>query len=196
MGKGWYKITFIIISLFVSGWFYLIGKIYYYSKIDDARQADAIVVLGASQWNGRPSPVFKSRLDQAYDLYNKKFSEKIILTGGIGKGENFSEAKSGKFYLLEKGIKEDDIFMEEKGRTSKESMDEVAGILKKQDLNTVILVSDGFHMMRLNKMAVDLGIKAYVYPIKDGPINKSKLAQFKYYAREGWVYVLYLIFGI
>lgn len=194
--KKWHKILFVLIIVLVLGWSYLIGKIYCYSKIDNARYADAIVVLGASQWNGQPSPVFRSRLDQAYDLYNKKFSEKIILTGGISEGENFSEAKSGKFYLLEKGIKEGDIFMEENGRTSKESLNEVSKILKEQNLGTIILVSDGFHMMRIKKMAGDLGVEAYVSPVKDGPINKNKLVQLRYCIRESGVYILYLIFGV
>lgn len=192
----WYKFIFVALIVLVSMWGYLIGKIYYYSKIDNVRHADAIVVLGASQWNGQPSPVLKSRLDQAHDLYSKKFSEKIILTGGVSEGENISEAKVGRFYLLEKGIKEGDIFMEENGRTSKESLNEVAGILKEQKWNTIILVSDGFHMMRIKKMASDLGIEAYTSPVKDGPINKNKLVQLKYCIRESWVYVAYLIFGI
>jgi uncharacterized SAM-binding protein YcdF (DUF218 family) len=88
------------------------------------------------------------------------------------------------------------MFMEEKGRTSKESLDEVAHIMREQNINSTILVSDGFHMMRLKKIADDLGIKASISPVEDGPINKNKFAQVKSYMRESWVYVLYLIFGI
>jgi uncharacterized SAM-binding protein YcdF (DUF218 family) len=194
--KKWHKSLFVFIIVLILMWGYLTGKIYYYSKIDNVRHADAIVVLGASQWNGQPGPVFKSRLDQAYDLYSKNFSEKIILTGGVSKGENFAEAQAGKIYLLEKGIKESDIFMEERGKTSKESLNEVARILKEQNLDTIILVSDGFHMMRIKKMVDDLGVEAYVSPVKDGPINKNKLVQLKYCIRESWVYVMFLIFGI
>lgn len=190
------KLLFILIFSLILGEIYLIGKIYYYSQIRDDRPVDAIVVLGASQWRGRPSPVFQSRLDMAYDLYENKLSEKIILTGGIGKGEEISEAMSGKKYLQERGVRGEVIFMEEKGRTSKESLDEVVHIIREQDIHSVILVSDGFHMMRLKKMADDLGIKAYVSPVEDGPINKNKFAQVNIYMRESWVYVLYLIFGI
>jgi uncharacterized SAM-binding protein YcdF (DUF218 family) len=193
------KLIGLLVSLIftlILGELYLIGKIYYYSQISDAQPADAIVVLGASQWNGKPSPVFAARLDTAYDLYENKFSEKIVLTGGIGKGEEVSEARSGKNYLKERGLQEDKMFMEEKGRTSKESLDEVTHIMREQNISSVILVSDGFHMMRLKKMADDLGIKAFISPVEDGPIDKNKLAQFKSYIRESWVYVLYLIFGI
>lgn len=195
-GRELIRLLFVIISVLMLGEFYLIGKIYYYSQIRDAQFADAIIVLGASQWNGDPSPVFKARLDTAYDLYENKFSEKIFLTGGISKGEEISEARSGKNYLQEKGVREDKIFMEEKGTTSKESLDEVVHIMRKQNINSIILVSDGFHMMRLKKMANDLGIKAYVSPVRNGPINKNKFVQVKSYMRESWVYVLYLIFGI
>lgn len=192
----WHKFLCIAAFVFILAWCYLIGKIHSYSKIDDARHADAIVVLGASQWDGRPSPVFQARLDHAWDLYSNKLSDKIILTGGIGEGENLSEAKAGKSYLLEKGVKENNLFMEERGRTSKESLDEVGRILKDQDLDAVILVSDGFHMMRLKKMAHDLGIKASASPVKDSPIERNGLVRLKYYVRESGVYVLYLIFGI
>jgi uncharacterized SAM-binding protein YcdF (DUF218 family) len=193
------KLIRLLVSLIftlIFGELYLIGKIYYYSRISDAQPADAIVVLGASQWNGKPSPVFQARLDTAYDLYENKFSEKIFLTGGIGEGEEIPEARSGKNYLKERGVQEDKMFMEEKGRTSKKSLDEVAHIMREKNINSVILVSDGFHMMRLREMANDLGIKAYISPVKDGPINKNKFSQVKSYMRESWVYVLYLIFGI
>jgi len=86
--------------------------------------------------------------------------------------------------------------MEEKGKTTRESLGEAAGILEEHNFSTIILVSDGFHVMRLKKMTNDLGIVAYTSPVKNGPINESKLALFKYYIRESWVYVLYLIFGI
>lgn len=192
----WYKPLCIIIFALVLWWGYLMIKIYYYSIVDDVKNAGAIVVLGASQWNGQPSPVFQARLDRAYDLYEKGVSRKIILTGGIGKGESISEAKAGKLYLLERGTQEEDILMEEIGKTSRQSLDQVKLILKENNLSTIILVSDSFHMMRLKKMAGDLNIETYVSPVKDGPVNKNKLTQLRYYFREGWVYILYLAFGL
>ena len=146
--------SLIIILLIVLGG--LIVKIYSQSNIDEAQIADAIVVLGASQWNGEPSPVFKARLDHAFYLYNQNLSSNVILTGGIGKGETISESQVGKNYLAGAGINEKDIFIEEIGHTSLQSLNEVVKILKEQNLNSIILVSDGFHMMRPKKMTKDL----------------------------------------
>ncbi|MDP3015159.1 MAG: YdcF family protein [bacterium] len=184
----------IILALIYYVW--LIVKIYNQINIDEAQKAEAVVVLGASQWNNQPSPVLKTRLDYALSLYNQGLSSKIILTGGVGKGEIISESQVGKDYLIEKGVDSQNIFIEEKGHTSWQSLNQVAQILKEQNLNSIILVSDGFHMMRLNKMAKDLGIQAYGSRVIESPISKSKITEFKYIVREAWVYILYLLFEI
>ncbi len=184
----------IILALIYYAW--LIVKIYNQINIDEAQKAEAVVVLGASQWNNQPSPVLKARLDYALSLYNQGLSSKIILTGGVGKGEIISESQIGKDYLIEKRVDSQNIFIEEKGHTSWQSLNQVTQILKEQNLNSIILVSDGFHMMRLNKMAKDLGIQAYGSRVMESPISKSKITEFKYIAREGWVYILYLLFEI
>ena len=174
----------------------LIAKIYSQANIDEARIADAIVVLGASQWNGKPSPVFKARLDHALDLYNKNLSQNIILTGGVGENEILSEAQVGKNYLVNKGINEKNIFTENIGLTSWQSLNEVVKILDSLDLNSIILTSDGFHIMRLKKMAKDLKIEAYSSPAPNSPIAKNKFIELKYILRETGVFFLYLLFEI
>lgn len=191
--RGW--LNFLLFIIIIS-WFCLVGIIYYNAKINDAQKADAIVVLGASQWGGRPSPVFQSRLDQAHKLSENGLASKIILTGGVGQGEEISEAMVGKLFLINKGIKEENIYIEEKGKTSWQSLNEANKILKEQNLQSIILISDGFHMMRLRKMAKDLDINFFSSPVKDGSVNKNKLTQFKYSIRESVVYLLYLVFGI
>ncbi|MFH1187478.1 MAG: YdcF family protein [bacterium] len=170
-------------------------RIYYYANIDDAQKADAIVVLGAAQWNGSPSPILKTRLDHALSLYKKGFSSKFILTGGIGKEEKISEARAGKDYLIKNGVDSENIFMEEKGHTSLESLREAAQILEKQNFKSIILVSDGFHMIRIKKMAKDLGIKAFASPVlaKESIIS-SNYVKIKYIMREVFVYIMYLLF--
>lgn len=166
-------------------------KIHYYANIDDAKKADAIVVLGAAQWNGEPSPILKARLDHAISLYEKGLSSKFILTGGIGKKESISESRAGKNYLMKNYIDGDDIFIEEKGHTSLESLREAAEILKKQGFESIILISDGFHIMRIRKMAKDLGINAFSSPVN---VIKSNYVKFKYVMREVFVFMLYLLF--
>jgi len=194
--KNWKKILLILFLAILLGWIYLLGKIFYHSQIDTIEKADSIVVLGASQWSGEPSPVFKARLDHARDLYKEGYAGEIVLTGGVGEGEKISEAMAGKNYLTERGVGGSYIFMEEKGRTSWQSLKTVAGILKEQNLNSIIIVSDGFHMMRLGKMAEGLGIKSYSAPVKIGPVNNNWRAAIKYYIRESVVYVLYLLFKV
>ena len=190
------KIIFYLLILLLVGFSILILKIYNQSVIDDAQKADAIVVLGASQWNGNPSPIFKARLDHVFVLYKNNYASKIILTGGVAKKESISESMVGKNYLIQKGVEEKVIHIEEQGHTSWQSLNQTAQILKEQNLNSIILISDGFHMMRLKKMATDLGIKSFTSPAIDSPVVENKIAEFKYILREVVIYLGYLLFRV
>lgn len=180
--------------LVLGSWLGLLGKIYYYSSIDESQEAEAIVVLGASQWNGRPSPVLQGRLDHAYNLFEKGLASKIILTGGVGEGEKISESQVGKAYLIAKGLQADQIFIEDAGRTTWQSLKEVRLIGEKETLDSFILVSDGYHMMRLKKMANDLEMVIYCSPVFDN--EGFEFGETKFLLRESLVYTLYLIFKI
>jgi len=180
-----FLITVIVFSI-------LIFRIYDYSKIDEAQDADAIVVLGASQWNGDPSPVFKARLNHALYLYKNNYADKIILTGGTGKDAKISEAEAGKDYLINRGVDKDAFLMEKQGRTTLQSLKQVKSILESQKLSSLIFVSHDFHIMRAKNMCKDLGIRAFASPVA----SKNKLSKFKYVLREAVVYVLYLVFGV
>lgn len=186
-----FKITIIgAIALFflaIIGFTALFLKIYKYSFIDEAQKADVVAVLGASQWNGKPSPILQSRLDHALFLYEKRFSDKFILTGGIGDGETISESQAGKNYLAQQGISGNDIFTEETGRTTWQSMNEILKIAKERDFNSIILVSSGYHVFRIKKMADDLGLKSFVSPVEE----KFSFQEMKYVFREAVVYIIY-----
>lgn len=188
------KIFLFLIVVLLAYFAILIFKIYDQSRIDEAQKANAIVVLGAAQWNGNPSPVFQARLDYALSLYKQNYAPVIILTGGISEKESMSEAFAGKNYLTQKEMEKELIYIEEQGHTSWQSLNQVARILKKQNLNSIILVSDGFHMMRLKKMAKDLNIEAFGSPVKNSLITNNKLTEFKYILREAIVYIAYLSF--
>ncbi|MBU4332567.1 YdcF family protein [Patescibacteria group bacterium] len=190
------KVFVIAVMLTIGGFIGLLISIYYHSGIDNAKEADAIVVLGASQWNGTPSPVLKARLDQAYLLYQKGYAPNIILTGGIGREENISESQVGKNYLIKKGLREEAILIEEKAHTSWQSLNQVAQIVQTNNFDSIILVSDGFHLMRLKKMAKDLNLKAFAFPVQESPIAQNKLEKFKYVIREGVVLIMYLLFKV
>lgn len=189
-----FRMLLILIILGLIGYIGIIVKIYSYTGTNEAQKADAIVVMGASQWSGQPSPVFKTRLDHAILLYKNGFASKFILTGGVGKGEKISESQVGKNYLVKRGIDYQNIFTEKRGCTSWQSLNQVAQILEKENLDSVILVSDGFHMMRLRQMAKDSEIKAYFSSVRDGLISKS--SEIKYIFRESLTYLSYLLFKI
>lgn len=191
------KICVALLVLVVFGIIFYVGlvaRIYGYVNINEAQRADAIVVMGASQWNGQPSPVFQARLDHALSLYQSGFFSKFVLTGGVGDGEKISESEAGRNYLIEKGVFDQDILQEEVGKTSLRSLKQVAQILKEQKMNSIILVSDGFHMMRLKKMTKDLKINAYISATPG--YYMGGLTEFRYIIRESLVYLLYLLFKV
>ena len=187
------SMAIILAIVFILYNFLLIFKIYQKAAINGAQKADAILALGASQWNGQPSPVFKARLDHAYDLYKQQLADKIILTGGIGKGETISEAEAGRDYLLSKGINADKFILEKQGHTTWQSLNNIKEIAE-ENVKSVIFVSDGFHLMRLNRMGTDLGWEVYTSPTPHSPILKSKWVEFRYVLREVLVYWMYRIF--
>jgi len=194
--KLFLKFLFGLIIIFLFLWLSLIYRVYKYSIINEVQKADAIIVLGASQWNGQPSPVLKDRLDHALSLYEENLSDSFILTGGFGEDDNISESQAGKSYLMQKGITEENIFIEEKSKTTWQNLNEAVKIINQQDFNSIILVSDRFHMFRLKKMVNDLGVRNYISPVQDGIIEKDKITNFKYVVRESIVYILYRLFKI
>lgn len=185
--------AFILSLLYVLILSYLIYKSAY---LDNTQSAEAIIVLGASQWNGDPSPVFKSRLDHAYLLHQQGYARYIILTGGVGEGESISEAEVGRNYLLRRGAEPDNILMETEGQTTWQSLANVADISSQNRITKVILVSDGFHMFRLNKMAGNLGFIPLNSPAKNSPITNSKMIELRYVLREVAVFTAYILFRI
>src|SRR5438477_8837785 len=116
---------------------------------DEATGADAIVVLGAAQYNGRPSPVFRARLDHAAALYQRGLAPVVLVTGGVGTGDTLSEAEVGRRYLVKAGLPEAAVLALPAGTSTSTSLDGVAHWFKGRDSRRVLLVSDGFHMLRL-----------------------------------------------
>lgn len=186
----------VLIALVVGVIFFIAttAAIYSAAHHSNVQPVDAIVVLGARQIGGKPSPVFQARLDHGLKLFQKGYAPNIILTGGIGEGERLSEAEVGRQYLLSKGIKSENIRQENVGRTSLQSLQEVKKITSSHDWRTVILVSDGFHLFRLKKMASDLGLESYTSPTQTSPITKNKKIEFQYVMRENMVFLAYLLF--
>jgi uncharacterized SAM-binding protein YcdF (DUF218 family) len=171
----------------------LSAQIHEQGEKDEARKADVIVVLGAAQWGGQPSPVLQARLDHAVRLYNRGLAPLIIVTGGVGEGEDLSEAEAAKDYLVAHGIPDAAVWMEQRGRTSFQSTQAAKQIMDEHGMRSALLVSDPFHMMRILKMARDIGIEAYGSPTRTSPISENRREECKYVRREIALYIVYVI---
>jgi uncharacterized SAM-binding protein YcdF (DUF218 family) len=137
--------------------------------------ADAIVVMGAAQYDGEPSPVLRSRLDHAAALFVEERAPFVVVTGGGREGDRTTEAKAGYEYLRRTvAIPEDRILLEVDGRTTYESLAASARFLRRQGLDEVILVSDPYHARRINLVASELGLRAHVSPT-DGAVPLDRL---------------------
>jgi uncharacterized SAM-binding protein YcdF (DUF218 family) len=134
------------------------------STRDEARPADAILVLGAAEYRGRPSPVLRARLDHALDLYQRKMASILITTGGAGGDPDYTEGGVGRSYLIARNVPSEAIVVEPEGETTAHSIAAAGEILERMGLKSCILVSDGYHIFRAKKMLEFRGIKVYGSP--------------------------------
>jgi len=154
------------------------------SVLNEARLADAIVVFGAAQYNGAPSPVLQARLDHAFDLEEQGLAPLVITTGGPGGDLHFTEADVGRDYLIQKGMAEAMILGENRGETTLQSVGAVVRMLRSQRKNTCLVVSDGFHLYRIKLMFGAQGITAYGCPAPRSPIENDPFLRTMHSLRE------------
>lgn len=159
-----------------------LGAVLVRGRMDQARPADAIVVLGAAQYAGRPSPVLRARLDHGIALFKQGMAPRLILTGGRGKGDTTTEAAVGRRYAIRQGVPASAILLEDVGRTTDESMHGVAAIMHEAGVRRVVLVSDRFHLLRLDILARRHGLTAWTSPTRTSPIEGNTV--------EAWQYVI------
>ena len=157
------------------------------STIDEARTADVIVVLGAAEYRGRPSPVLEARLNHALWLYLQGQAPLILTTGGAGGDPLFTEGGVGRAYLAARGVPPEDIIVENEGESTVESVVTVAEIMKRMGLLSCIVVSDGYHIYRVKKMLEARGLKVYGSPRPSQPVTRWV------YFRQAVGYVLWRI---
>jgi uncharacterized SAM-binding protein YcdF (DUF218 family) len=138
------------------------------SRSDGAQSADAIVVLGAAQYDCRPSPVLEQRLDHAEQLYRDGVAGTIVVTGGKQSGDRCTEAQSSADYLRGLGVPDDDLLLEVDGRNSWESLAATALILRDRGMTRAVLVTDGYHALRVKAIAEQLGLDASTSPSHEG----------------------------
>ncbi len=141
------------------------AQVWWYSTRDGAQSVDAIVVLGAAQFDGRPSPVLAARLDHAFDLYEQGYAPLIVTTGANQAGDRFTEAYAGLTYLLERGVPEDDILVVVDGTNTFESLSAAANALFARGAGSrVLLVSDPYHALRAVEIAREVGLDGRFSP--------------------------------
>jgi uncharacterized SAM-binding protein YcdF (DUF218 family) len=164
------------------------------ARQDEAAPAQAIIVLGTAQWDGRPSTTFRARLDHAHSLYQQGLADLIVLTGGIAPRDIYSEADVGADYLRGLGVPNEHLLSIPVGLNSHESLEAAATQLLDRERNQVILVSDAFHMFRVKQIASDLGLDPLGSPTTTSPIRPGSPAEQQYVVREVFAYVNYLFF--
>jgi len=137
------------------------------SNRDEARAADLILVLGAAEYRGHPSPVLKARLDHALELYRRGLSPRIMTTGGAGGDPVFTEGGVGRTYLMSKGVPSEAIIVETEGESTVHSIGLAAEIMQRMELDSVIVVSDGYHVFRVKQMLESRGLTVYGSPRRE-----------------------------
>jgi uncharacterized SAM-binding protein YcdF (DUF218 family) len=179
---NWWQLGWLLGLLMVGGWAMSLAGVIFWERRDEARPASAIVVMGAAQYVGRPSPVLRARLDHAIDLWRRGLAPRIIFTGGFGDRDTTSEAAVGQRYAIEHGVPPASIMIENAGRTTSESLKHVARLMEAEPTRDVILVSDPFHSLRLAILARRFGLNPYTSPTRTSPISHSM--------RESWMYTI------
>jgi uncharacterized SAM-binding protein YcdF (DUF218 family) len=167
----------------VACWALLVAAIALYGRRDEQRHADAIVVLGAAQYNGRPSPVLEARLSHAVDLYRQGVAGTLVVTGGRAPGDQVSEAEVSRRWAEHEGVPAAAILVTS-GMTTRESMRDAARLLKSRGLHSVVLVSDPFHMLRLKLLAMQMGLHGFTSPTRTSPISRSPAQERRFLLRE------------
>ncbi len=152
---------------------YTAFRIWQRGTIDEARPADAIVVLGAAEYDGTPSAVFAARLDHAVALYRQGLARYLVVTGGGREGDRTTEAAVARIYAEDHGVPASAILSEDRGRSTLESLEGVVRIMRANGLRSAVFVSDRSHMLRVLRMARDLGITAYGSPTATSPADAT-----------------------
>jgi uncharacterized SAM-binding protein YcdF (DUF218 family) len=143
-------------------------QVWWMSRRDGARRADAVVVLGAAQYDGRPSPVLRDRLDHARELYEDDLVDMILVTGGKQAGDQYTEAQASYLYLRDEGVPDEHLLLEDQGTNTWESLAASARILRDLGLTRAVMVTDGYHALRVDAIADELGLDASVSPSRPG----------------------------
>lgn len=179
---------------FVAGCAIVVWRAAHHDDASEIDRADAIVVLGAAQYDGEPSPVFAGRLDHAALLYEQGRAERVLVLGAGQPGDRSTEAEAGRAYLMDHGVPADAIISVPQGHTTFESLEAAVPVLRDGGMGSAFLVSDPWHNARVERMAGDLGIDGHASATWRSAAT-SQETRFEGYVRETFAYLYYRVFG-
>ena len=167
----WTLIVFAVLALLTLIWIrWVYGQIQWYASRDMASPSDAIAVFGAAEYDGRPSPVFRARLDHAESLYNRGIAPLIVTLGGDG-GDQYSEGRVGEQYLVGAGVPDSDIIAETQSTSTDQSVRRLAVIARTNDLKRIVVVSDATHLFRIHQICAAHGLNVLTSPRPRVPVE-------------------------
>jgi uncharacterized SAM-binding protein YcdF (DUF218 family) len=184
-----------LVALFLCYAGYVAGHIWWVARQDDHPRSDAILVLGAAEYNGTPSTVFAARLDHAISLYDAHVAPRIVTVGGKQPGDLTTEARAAQGYLVRHGVPANAILPVEVGRDTLQSVRAASDVFKRRGWHSAVVVTDPWHCLRARTMARDAGIAAETSPEHSGPAVSSRSTELHYVARETLAYIYYQVFG-
>jgi uncharacterized SAM-binding protein YcdF (DUF218 family) len=170
------------------------GYVWWTARQDDRRVSDVIVVLGAAQFDGRPSSVFTARLVHARDLWRDDVAPRIITVGGNQEGDRFTEAAAGKRWLAANGVPARRVVAVPTGSDTLSSVSAVQRVMQQRGWSTAVIVTDPWHALRTGSMARDRGIEAALSPTRRGPAVRERSTQLRYIGRETLAYLYWKAF--
>jgi uncharacterized SAM-binding protein YcdF (DUF218 family) len=183
----------VVVVLVVGYYLVTLFQVWRAARSNDERRSQAIIVLGAAQYNGRPSPDFKARLDHAAGLYHRQVAPIVVVTGGKQPGDRFTESAAGADYLHRRGVPDTSIERESTSHNSFESLAASGRFLRPQRIRRVVLVSDPFHSLRIQLIAGEVGLDAVTSPTATSPIRG--LSEWGRFASEAFGVGFGRIFG-
>jgi uncharacterized SAM-binding protein YcdF (DUF218 family) len=188
------KSVAVVLALALTVLVLTMGRVWWVARQDDRRVSDVIVVLGAAQFDGRPSSVFTARLVHARDLYKADVAPRIVTVGGNRAGDRFTEASAGKQWLTTHGVPASRIVVVPTGDDTLTSVRAVSKKMQQKRWSTAVIVTDPWHSLRTRSMAHDEGIDAVTSPTRQGPAVRTRQTELRYIFRESLGYLYYKVF--
>jgi uncharacterized SAM-binding protein YcdF (DUF218 family) len=189
------RLVLVALAALTTAGAYTAARVIQQGERDEARAVDAIVVLGAAQYDGRPSPVFQARLEHAVSLYEQGVAPLLVVTGGKADGDRTTEAAVAREYAEANDVPPAAIIGEDRGRTTLESLQAVAALLREHGAQRAVFVSDRTHMLRVLRIARDLGIEAYGSPTRTSPIEHDDSRRVRAIVHELGALAAYFVTG-